>query len=164
MDLRAVTDSVQDQLHTTAALGDENIRRAADLLTVSLEPALRLALQDVIGQVAAEISAQIAPGRVDVTMLGADADIRVTPPPVTPPAPAAAPSAPTDEDEQTGGATSRVTFRPPQALKTRLERAAAQEQLSLNTYLVRALTAHLDEPAPTQAPSHGAGRTSGWFL
>ena len=89
--------------------------------------------------------------------------------PGAPPAPSAPPVPPlpgeaAEPEEAAEAGTARVTFRPPQPLKARLERAAAEEQLSLNTYLVRALTAHLDQPAPTAAPDHGAGRTSGWFL
>ncbi|WP_062946539.1 hypothetical protein [Brachybacterium sp. sponge] len=89
--------------------------------------------------------------------------------PGAPPAPSAPPvpplpGEPAEPEEPAEAGTARVTFRPPQPLKTRLERAAAEEQLSVNTYLVRALTAHLDQPQTTAAPAHGAGRTSGWFL
>lgn len=191
MDLRPLTRSVQDQLVAGAALGDDATRQAAQLLMVSLEPALRLALQDAIGQVAAEVSAELAPGRVDLAIAGAELEVRVVPPssapqqppapphpgasfhpgapphPGTPPHPGAPPAAEApvapSADPDLDASASRVTFRPPQHLKARLERAAAEESLSLNTYLVRALTAHLDQPAPT-APSFGAGRTSGWFL
>lgn len=200
MDLRLLTRSVQEQLVAHAAVGDEPTRQAAGMLSLALEPALRLALQEAVGQVAAEVSAAIAPGRVELGLIGQELTVRVVPPagvdpsagsfaapqaaPPAPPHPAApprsdapgaplAPSAPpapplsgeTAEPEDPAEAgTARVTFRPPQQLKARLDRAAAEEQLSLNTYLVRALTAHLDQPAPTAAPDHGAGRTSGWFL
>lgn len=193
MDLRLLTRSVQEQLAAHAAVGDEPTRQAAGMLSLAIEPALRLALQEAVGQVAAEVSAEIAPGRVELGLIGQELTVRVVPPAgvdpsagsfAAPPHPAApprsdapgaplAPSAPpapplpgeAAEPEDTAEAgTARVTFRPPQQLKARLDRAAAEEQLSLNTYLVRALTAHLDQPAPTAAPDHGAGRTSGWFL
>lgn len=180
MDLKTLTRSVQEQLVATAAVGDEPTRRAAQLLTVSLEPALRLALQEAIGQVAAEISSDLAPGRVDLSLSGGELEVRVVPPtapsavpptvpPAMPPAAAApppapgAPPAPPEEGVGAEAPASRVTFRPPQALKVRLERAAAAETLSLNSYLVRALTAHLEGPT-TSAPAYGSGRTSGWYL
>ncbi|MEE1650091.1 histidine kinase [Brachybacterium sp. J144] len=170
MELRALTRTVQDQLTAAAAVGDEPTRRAAELLAVSVEPALRLALQDALSQLAGEISAEIAPGRVDLALRGGELEVQVHAPeppsapvpPVPPPPPV--PPAPPEAD----GATARVAFRPPQHLKDRLEQAAAAEGLSLNTFLVRALTAHLDgggssgTTGPSVRRSHG--RTSGWFL
>jgi len=188
MDFRTLTRSVQEQLAASAAVGDEPTRQAAGMLSVALEPALRLALQEAVGQVAAEVSAELAPGRVELGLAGPELTVRVVPPagvdpsaapaphlPAAPPAPSAVPAPPmppeSGEPAETGdpadpaeAGTARITFRPPQQLKARLDRAAAEESLSLNTYLVRALTAHLDQPAPTAAPTHGAGRTSGWFL
>jgi predicted HicB family RNase H-like nuclease len=166
MDLRHLTRSVQEQLAASAAVGDEPTRQAASMLSLALEPALRLALQDAVAQVAAEVSAELAPGRVELGLAGAELSVRVVPPSgAEPPAPQvpSSPAPPEPEDPAEAG-TARITFRPPQSLKARLDRAAAEESLSLNTYLVRALTAHLDQPAPTAAPAHGAGRTSGWFL
>lgn len=179
MDLRRFSHSVQEQLAATAAVGDEPTRRAGQLLSVSLDPALRLVLQEAIGQVAAEISAEIAPGRVDLSLRGGELDLQVIPPtagpgapppPAMQPGPAGPPDLPAAEAPAEAGA-SRVSFRPPQHLKTRLEQAADAEGLSMNAYLVRALTAHLDAPDgpdPTVHPRsrtrHGAGRTSGWFI
>lgn len=169
MDLRTVTRSVQEQLVASAAVGDDSTRRAAELLSISLEPALRLALQEALEQVAAEVSADLAPGRVDVSLRGGELALTVVPPSAAaadpPPAPAP-PGGPeeSEADPEADAATARVTFRPPRSLKARLERAATEESLSLNTYLIRALTAHLDRPARPAPSSHGAGRTSGWFL
>lgn len=163
MDLSSLTRSVQEQLAAGAALGDESAQRAAQLLALSLEPALRLVLQEAIGQVATEVSAEIAPGRVELVLDGGQLALRVVPPPAAEPVPPAEP--PIEKEEGGSDApVSRVTFRPPQPLKARLEQAAVSEGLSLNTYLVRALTAHLERPATHSPPIDGAGRTSGWFL
>lgn len=200
MDLRALTRPVQEQLVASAAIGDETTRRTAELLSVSLEPALRLALQEAVGQVAAEVSAELAPGRVDLALRGTDLSVHVVAPDPSADGGAAAPSAPatpfvpgtpvtpvvpvgaeppapplppeaSEDAEEVGGGAARVTFRPPQALKARLEQAAEREQLSLNTYLVRALTAHLDaqeqqaQPVPPASTApRSTGRTSGWFV
>lgn len=169
MDLRTVTRSVQEQLSASAALGDDATRRAAQLLSVSLEPALRIALQDAITQVASEVSAGIAPGCVELALRGGEVEVHVIPPsaPPAPPAPPR-PPAPEAEDPAADGSAARVTFRPPQQLKVRLEQAAVDEELSLNAYLVRALRTHLDggcgPHVRTSASFHGSGRTSGWFL
>jgi hypothetical protein len=179
MELGAVTRTVHEQLAAAAAMGDEHTQRAAQLLSISLDPALRLALQGAMSQVAGEISAQLAPGRVDLALVGGEVEVRVVPPPPTTEgsAPSAPPSSvaqsgasqPTDdpaEAQSEDSSTTRVSFRPPQHLKTRLDQAAAAEGLSLNAYLVRVLGAHLDAPAPEPprpGPS-GTGRTSGWFI
>lgn len=203
MDLRHASRTVHEQLAASAAVGDEDVRRAAGLLAVTVEPAVRLAMQDLIGALAAEISREIAPGRVDIGLRGSEVEVRVVPPAppsaavppggfgaapggfapppagaaapgfppppegAVPPVPPAPPAPPEGEDD---GSTTRVSFRPPQHLKARLEDAANREGLSLNAYLVRALTAHLDGAAQQSYPAtgsqdpRGAGRTSGWFI
>src|SRR5699024_5404885 len=94
------------------------------------------------------------------------------PPPGMHSGPAGIPSPPTAEESAEAG-TSRVSFRPPQHLKARLEQAADAEGLSMNAYLVRALTAHLDTPHgpdphtrthPRSRTRGGTGRTSGWYI
>lgn len=179
MDLRALTRTVQEQLLAGAAVGDEPTRQAAQLLTVSLEPALRLALQDAVAQVASEVSAGIAPGRVELGLRGGEVEVRVLPPevpsarsalaaPPAPPIPPAPPAPAEGEDPAADSTAARVTFRPPQQLKARLEQAAAEQDLSLNAYLVRALRTHLDagtdQRSSTPGSSSTTGRTSGWFL
>lgn len=170
MDLRHASRTIHEQLAAGAAVGDEDVRRAAGLLAVTVEPAVRLALQDVVGALAAEISRELAPGRVDLALRGSEVEVRVVAPsvPAAPaaPAPPVPPPAPEAEED---GQSARVSFRPPQHLKVRLEEAAQREGLSLNAYLIRALSAHLDgaappyPAAPPQDP-HGTGRTSGWFI
>lgn len=169
MELGAVTRTVHEQLAAAAAMGDEHTQHAAQLLSISLDPALRLALQDAMSQVAGEISAQLAPGRVDLALVGGEVEVRVVPPP--PATEDSAPSAPQPvadaaEGQSEDTAATRVSFRPPQHLKTRLDQAAAAEGLSLNAYLVRVLGAHLDAPAPEppRPGTSGTGRTSGWFI
>ncbi|GAA1488676.1 hypothetical protein [Brachybacterium sacelli] len=174
MELRPLTRSVQEQLAASAAIGDEATQRAAQLLSVSLEPALRIALQDAVSQVAAEVSAGIAPGRVELALRGGEVDVQVVPPaaptstaPSAPPAPPVPPQS-EGEDPAADASAARVTFRPPQQLKARLEQAAVEQSLSLNAYLVRALRSHLEGAAGAQdhrsTPFRSSGRTSGWFL
>lgn len=168
MDIDPPLRRVHEQLLASAALGDDSARQAAQMLSVSLVPALRLAIQDVLAQLAADISAEIAPGRIDLALRGSSLDVQVVPPPMpTDPAPE-----PAGEPEPEGPST-RVTFRPPQQLKDRLEAAASAEGQSLNAYLVRALSQHLDgarsdgDPRRRGAQSWSStrsGRTSGWFI
>lgn len=170
MDIDPPLRRVHEQLQASAALGDDSARQAAQMLSVSLDPALRLAIQDVLAQLAADISAEIAPGRIDLALRGSSLDVQVvTPPMPTDPEPEPEPVA----DPEPEGPSTRVTFRPPQQLKDRLEQEASAEGLSLNAYLVRALSQHLDglragaDPRGRRPQSWGtsrSGRTSGWFI
>lgn len=168
MDFDQPLRRVHEQLQASAALGDDSARQAAQMLSVSLDPALRLAIQDVLAQLAADISAEIAPGRIDLALRGSSLDVQVVPPPVS-----ADPEPEPVADPEPEGPSTRVTFRPPQQLKDRLERAASAEGSSLNAYLVRALSQHLDGPRAGADPrgrrpqswgSSRSGRTSGWFI
>ncbi len=78
----------------------------------------------------------------------ANAWVLVNPPPTAPDEPAdSAPSRGTppsaDADDAT---TARITLRLPDSLKARVEEAAARAGLSVNTWLVRALSAAVDGP------------------
>jgi hypothetical protein len=97
-----------------------------------------------------EITRELAPGSVDVRLRGLDPDFVVTLPPADGgPVEAAAaygepPQAhqvPLDADE---GGTARVNLRLPAHLKTRAEEAAGREGLSVNAWLVRAVSAAVD--------------------
>ncbi|MEV1246124.1 hypothetical protein [Nonomuraea sp. NPDC049750] len=56
--------------------------------------------------------------------------------------------------ESEDGGTSRISLRVPEHLKPRIEEAAGREGLSVNAWLVRAVTAALEPD--------GGGRRSGW--
>ncbi|GAA0482534.1 hypothetical protein GCM10010361_54260 [Streptomyces olivaceiscleroticus] len=84
-----------------------------------------------------EVTRDLAPGSVDVRLRGLDPEFVVSSPrTLLPPGPA---------DGKDGG-TARINFRLPAHLKTRVEEAATAEGLSVNVWLVRAVTTAL-EPA-----------------
>ncbi|WP_262402044.1 CopG family transcriptional regulator [Actinomadura sp. CNU-125] len=66
--------------------------------------------------------------------------------------------APVPEPEE-GGGTSRITLRLPEHLKPQIEEAAGRMGLSVNAWLVRAVTAALDPGGPPQ--DRGGGRPIG---
>ncbi|SEG88480.1 HicB family protein [Nonomuraea solani] len=126
-------------------------------LAATLESATRLALLEALSAAADEITRDLAPGSVEVRLRGRDPGFVVTPPPTggsfeaeperaSPPAPP-----PPDTDE---GGTSRISLRVPEHLKPRIEEAAARDGLSVNAWLVRAVSSALD-------PGEQAGRRRG---
>src|SRR6476660_3105321 len=130
MDLSRYVDDIRRQLAVLAEAGDDETRRVADRLYSPLEPAVRLALQDVLAVAAEEITTELAPGSVELRLRGREPQFVVTLP-RTEPGPSSAPTA-TDEGER--GALARINLRLPDHLKERVERAAAAEGLSVNAW------------------------------
>ncbi|MFI6204946.1 hypothetical protein ACIBAI_00905 [Streptomyces sp. NPDC051041] len=147
MDLTPYVDTLRRELAVAAEAGGDEARELAERLTAPLESATRLTLLNVLSAAMDEITRELAPGSVDVRLRGLDPDFVVTPPPAGAPAEPAAPvepfpaAAPADADE---GGTARVNLRLPAHLKARVEEAAGREGLSVNAWLVRAVSAAID--------------------
>jgi hypothetical protein len=129
---------------------------------------VRLVLLDALSTAAGEISADLAPGSVDVRLRGGEPQFVVDAPrPPTAPAPTARPAATapaTPEPVEVDGATTRTTLRLPDHLKGQVETAAAREGVSVNTWLVRAVAGALEQgerPVP-RPDAHGTSRLTGW--
>ncbi|MFF8280976.1 toxin-antitoxin system HicB family antitoxin [Streptomyces lateritius] len=145
MDLTPYVDTLRRELAVAAEAGGDEARELAERLTAPLESAARLTMLNVLSAATAEITRELAPGSVDVRLRGLDPDFVVTPasaaePAVSPVEPLQAP-APPEGDE---GGTARVNLRLPAHLKARAEEAAAREGLSVNAWLVRAVSAAVD--------------------
>lgn len=173
MDLTRYVDELQGQLSTAAAAGGDEARELAGRLTAPLDAAVRLVLLEALSAAAGEISAELAPGSVDVRLRGGEPEFVVAAPaagaapaPTSAPAPALPSAVPANADAD-GGATTRTTLRLPDHLKTQAEAAAAREGVSVNTWLVRAVAAALDQPTGRPEPQTGPGqahtnRLTGW--
>jgi hypothetical protein len=142
MDLSPYVDTLRRELAVAAEAGGEEARELARRLTAPLESAARLTMLGVLSAAMDEVTRELAPGSVDVRLRGLDPDFVVTPPPADVPAePAAPPAAPPERDE---GGTARINLRLPAHLKARAEEAASREGLSVNAWLVRAVSAAVD--------------------
>ncbi|MEV6591556.1 toxin-antitoxin system HicB family antitoxin [Streptomyces acidicola] len=169
MDLTPYVDTLRRELAVAAEAGGEDARELAERLTAPLESATRLTMLNVLSAAMDEITRELAPGSVDVRLRGLDPDFVVTPPPTGGPAEAAAPpveplkaQAPAEGDE---GGTARVNLRLPAHLKARAEEAASREGLSVNAWLVRAVSAAVDGGARprTTGKTHTVGQSfTGW--
>src|SRR5688500_1020706 len=163
MELGQYVSDLQRQLVDAADNGTEDTRAVAERLAAGLDASVRLVLLEVLSDAAGEITRELAPGSVDVRLRGREVEFVVSKPVagVAASAPSVAPpqtaSAADDADD---AATSRTTLRLPDALKLRAEAAASVDGISLNTWLVKAVTAAL-EPGAVTRPSPGKGYT-GW--
>lgn len=173
MDLTPYVDTLRRELAVAAEAGGDEARELAARLTAPLESATRLTMLNVLSAAMDEITRELAPGSVDVRLRGLDPDFVVTPPPTYGDAvaePAAAPvepfraPAPAAADLDEGG-TARVNLRLPAHLKARAEEAAGREGLSVNAWLVRAVSAAVDggtrPPVPEKTKTRGQSFT-GW--
>jgi hypothetical protein len=174
MDLEPHIETVREQLALAAEAGGEEARAVAQRLTAPLESALRLMLLDVLAAAAAEITRELAPGSVELRLRTGSPEFVVS-----------APSIDLDQGvtEQTDhtqafrsgtaetplgageGGVARVNLRLPDQLKSRVERAADREGLSINAWLMRAAAAAVQRAESggqePQAP-RGGQRYSGW--
>ena len=146
MDLTPYLDSLRRDLMAAADASGPETRQAAERLTFALDPAARLALMEAISQAAAEITAEMPAGGVDVRLSGRDLDFVVQTAPAVP-EPPTAPAAPGVEESDEDGAVARITLRMPESVKLRAEELAAASGHSLNTWLVNVVRAATREHA-----------------
>jgi hypothetical protein len=146
MDITPYVEGLRRDLLTAAEAGGDELRSAAERLAFALDPSARLALMEAISQAAAEITAELPDGNVDVRLNGRELDFVVEqahPQPVAPPAPP--PPAPAEDVDE--GGLARVTLRIPESVKARAEERAAAVGQSLNTWLVNLVRANTNEHA-----------------
>ncbi|GAA1831449.1 ribbon-helix-helix protein, CopG family [Microlunatus capsulatus] len=139
MELGPYVNDLQRQLVDAAENGTDDTRAVAERLAAGLDAATRLVLLDALSAAVGEITRDLAPGSVDLRLRGREVEFVV-----------AAPGADVAADEPSGPApelddvsTSRTTLRLPDALKARVDEAAAADGLSVNSWLVRAVAAAL---------------------
>ena len=146
MQLQRFVDALQADLTAVAELGDEATGEVAGRLLVTLQASVGLRLLDALSEAALELTDKLPSGHVEVRLAGQDPELVFV----------------SDEPEAVGGAedghTARISLRLPDALKTTIEAAAAREGVSVNTWIVRALSR-----STTAAPSGRSGnRLTGW--
>jgi hypothetical protein len=146
MDLNPYVESLRRDLAAAAEAGGPEARAAAERLVLALDPAVRLALMDALSQAAAEITAELPAGSVELRLKGREPQLVVDVPapaddlPTAPVATAASPAAGADEEDD-DGAVARITLRIPESVKSRAEELAARSGHSLNSWIVNAVRA-----------------------
>ena len=151
MDITPYVESLRRDLAAAAEAGGPETRAAAERLGYALDASARLALMEAISHAAAEITAEMPSGGVDVRLTGRELDFVVDAAPEvpTPPTPPTAPAGTTPESDADDGTLARITLRLPEAVKARAEERAASSGSSLNTWLVSVLRAATSDSAVT---------------
>jgi len=150
MQLQRFIDALRADLNAVAELGDDATAEAAARITLTLQASVGLRLLDALSEVVLELNEKLPSGHVEVRLTGQDPTLVYV----------------SDEPEESPAAagdeayTARITLRLPEALKTSVEEAAAKEGVSLNTYVVRALSRR-SAGAPG-APTRSHNRLQGY--
>ncbi|GGL95291.1 toxin-antitoxin system HicB family antitoxin [Nakamurella endophytica] len=171
MDLSPHIASLREDLLAAAAVGGDDIRQAATVLGAAIEPAARLAIMSALSELAAEVTDALGDTTVEIRLDGRD--VRVT---VDRGRAADEDEDDTDAVEADGagwrgpgprfsweqgsdnlrrvvqeasGELSRTTVRLWNDLKAQAERAAADQGVSLNTYISRAVHDSVRGAVPT---------------
>jgi hypothetical protein len=141
MDITPYVESLRRDLMAAAEAAGPEARQAAERLAFALDPAARLALMEAVSQAAAEITAEMSDGGVDVRLNGRELDFAVHVSGPAQPSSPASPAPPAADEAEEEGNVARVTLRIPETVKTRAEELAAKSGHSLNTWLVNVVRA-----------------------
>ena len=137
MQLQRFIDALKADLTAVAELGDETTADAAGRLVFTLQASVGLRLLDALSEAVVELNEKLPAGHVEVRLTGPDPEFVYV---GDVPEPAAA------ADE---AYTARITLRLPEGLKADVEKAAAREGVSVNTWIVRSLS-RAGSAAPVQ--------------
>jgi predicted HicB family RNase H-like nuclease len=127
MKMSLVVDALRSDVEAVGALGDDAVAEAAERIAAVLARSAPSRLFDLLSDVAAEVSAELPEGRVELRVAGDDVDLAYV------------------EDERVGDAeadgdlSARITLRLSEGLKARVEEGAAGEGVSVNAFIVRTL-------------------------
>jgi hypothetical protein len=127
--LQRFVDALKADLTAVAELGDETTADAAGRLVVTLQASIGLRLLDALSEAALELNERLPSGHVEVRLTGQDPELVYV---------SDEPEAPAGQADE--AYTARITLRLPEALKASVELAASREGVSVNTWIVRALS------------------------
>jgi HicB family len=146
-------DALRNDLASAAALGDELAAQVGARLADAVARSAPLRFLDALGEALLEANEQLQSGHLELRLAGNDPNVVLVAD--------ESDSKPAARDTETRS-VARLTLRLPERLKSELEAAAAREGVSVNTWLVRALTgavSHATRPSNPRRRLVGYGRT-----
>src|SRR5262252_5741784 len=141
MDLTEYTEMLRRELGSVTRFGGEDFARTTEMLADALDSSVRLTLLEVLSAAAAEITTRLDDAIVEVRLSGSEPEFVVTP--------TAGAQADEPGEADPGDASddmTRITLRLSGPLKAKVDAAAAAAGLSVNAWLVRAVSRALDVP------------------
>ena len=123
-----MVDGVRSDVASVGELGDEVVAEVAERIADLLGRSLPARILELLSDVAAEVSAELPEGHVEIRVAGDDVgmayveDARVA-----------------GGDAEASDLSARITLRLSEGLKARVEQGAGREGVSVNTFIVRTL-------------------------
>jgi HicB family len=137
MKMSLVVDGLRSDVISVGELGDDTVAEVADRIAEVLGRSIPSRILDLLSEVAAEVSAELPDGRVEIRVAGDDVDLAYV---------EDAPARPADAEGESDGdrdrgrdMSARITLRLSESLKARVEEGAARQGISVNTFIVRTL-------------------------
>ncbi len=162
VDITGYVEHLRRDLLTAAAAGGQDLADAVERVAPAFDGAVRMSILEALADAAAEISAELSGQAVELRLKGREPQFVVSGIPGQAAAAGsdAGDSAGDESVDQDETATARITLRLPEALKQRVDDAAARARRSTNTWLVDAIRAAVTAP---EADRRWPGRhLSGW--
>ena len=152
MKMSQVVDGLRSDVVAVGELGDDTVAEVAERIADVLGRSVPGRVLDLLSDAAAELTAALPDGRVDIRVAGDDIELTYV---EDAPGPSAAPTSDGDE------LSARISLRLGEGLKTRLERSAAEHGVSVNSFIVRALERGTsgNRSGPVGNRLHGYGTT-----
>ncbi len=125
MKMSLVVDGLRSDVVAVGELGDDTVADVAERIADVLSRSVPGRVLDLLSDAAAELTASLPDGRVDIRVAGDDVDLTYV----------------EDQPMAAGGddLSARITLRLGEGLKSRLETAAASDGVSVNSFIVRTL-------------------------
>jgi len=146
MELSQTTKTLRQDLMNLAQIGDPALAEAAERLWAAFDSMLTSRLLELAGQWAAEASAQLPSGHLEVRLSGPHPELTYVP------------DQPLDVSYSHEEDQARMTVRLPPPLKAQVDAAAERAGLSVNAWVVGALAAALGG----RRSHHGGKSLSGY--
>jgi hypothetical protein len=128
-----VVDGLRSDVISVGELGDDTVAEVAERVAEVLGRSIPSRILDLLSEVAAELSAELPDGRVEIRIAGDDVVLAYVEQPLIA---ATASEGNADRDRDL---SARITLRLSESLKARVEEGAAREGISVNAFIVRTL-------------------------
>jgi hypothetical protein len=129
MKMSLVVDGLRSDVVAVGELGDETVAEVAERIADVLSRSVPGRVLELLSDAAAELTASLPDGRVDIRVAGDDVEMTYVEN-----EPGAMPGAANGDD-----LSARITLRVSEGLKSRVEQGAAADGVSVNTFILRTL-------------------------
>jgi HicB family len=150
MKMSLVVEGLRADVISVGELGDDTVAEVAERIAELLARSVPGRMLDLLSDAAAELSAELPEGRVEIRVAGDDVDLAYVE--------EQRDTDPVRDGTSGGELSARITLRLNEGLKNRVEEGAAREGVSVNTYIVRTL----ERGASAQRTKGGRNRLHGY--